>query len=343
MTKISRRTILGGMIAAPAMAAMPRIGRTAEARTLKISHQFPAGSVDSGDFRDRLTRKFAAEVEKRTNGELKFEIYPDSSLMKTIPQFSALRKGALDMSLYPLAYAGGEVPEVNIGLMPCLVTTYQQGMNWKKMPIGKSLTDSVESKGVKLVSWIWQAGGVVSRSKAVVEPDDVKGLKIRGGSREMDLMLGAAGGIISSVASNEIYPSMQTGSLDAAVTSSTSLISFRLDEIAKNVTTGRNGSFWFMLEPLLISKQIFDSLTPAQQQIVLSVGEELESFALTSSKADDDALAGVYTKAGAKVSEFSQPALEKWQAIAKATAWKDFAGRSDECATMLKQAEAVAA
>ena len=159
----------------------------------------------------------------------------------------------------------------------------------------------------------------------------------------MDLMLGAAGGIISSVASNEIYPSMQTGSLDAAVTSSTSLISFRLDEIAKNVTTGRNGSFWFMLEPLLISKQIFDSLTPAQQQIVLSVGEELESFALTSSKADDDALAGVYTKAGAKVSEFSQPALEKWQAIAKATAWKDFAGRSDECATMLKQAEAVAA
>jgi len=29
--------------------------------------------------------------------------------MKTVAQFSALRKGALDMSLYPLAYAGGEV------------------------------------------------------------------------------------------------------------------------------------------------------------------------------------------------------------------------------------------
>ena len=46
-------------------------------------------------------------------------------------------------------------------------------------------------------------------------------------------MLKEAGGIISSVPSNEIYPAMQTGSLDAAVTSSTSLISFRLEEISK--------------------------------------------------------------------------------------------------------------
>ena len=69
-------------------------------------------------------------------------------------------------------------------------------------------------------------------------PDDTKGLKIRGGSREFDLMLKEAGGIISSVPSNEIYAAMQTGSLDAAVTSSTSLISFRLEEISKAVTTG---------------------------------------------------------------------------------------------------------
>ena len=36
------------------------------ATTLKISHQFPGGSGDQGDFRDVLCRKFAAEIEKRT-------------------------------------------------------------------------------------------------------------------------------------------------------------------------------------------------------------------------------------------------------------------------------------
>src|SRR3984885_14269202 len=134
----TRRHILASTLAAPAILRFG-IGTAHAATTLKISHQFPGGTIDSGDFRDRLCRKFAAEVEKRTNGSLKFEVYPGSSLMKTVAQFSGLRKGALDMSLYPLAYAGGEVQELNIGLMPCMVTSYEQGFAWKKAEIGREL------------------------------------------------------------------------------------------------------------------------------------------------------------------------------------------------------------
>ena len=335
------RVALGGLLASPAVL---RAGRAMAApKVLKISHQFPGGTLETGDFRDRLVRKFAAEVQAKTNGELSFEIYPGSSLMKTVAQFSALRRGALDFSLYPLAYAGGEVPEVNIGLMPGLVTSYAQGLAWKKAEIGQDLMGVLDKRGVKILTWIWQAGGVASRSTGVVAPDDVKGLKVRGGSREMDQMLKAAGGIISSVPSDEIYAAMQTGSLDAAVTSSTSLISFRLQEIAKNVTTGRQGSFWFMLEPLLMSKSIFDALTPDQQKVVEDVGAGLEDFALKAAKSDDDDLAAIYAKAGVKVADFNPDALAKWRAIAEATAWKDYAGRNAACAGLLKLAEAVPA
>ena len=107
--------------------------------TLKISHQFPGGTLKDGDFRDRLVRLFAVEVEKRTKGALKFEIYPGSSLMKTNAQFSSMRKGALDMALIPLSYAGGEIPEVNIGLMPGLVVSYEQAYGWKNKPVGAEL------------------------------------------------------------------------------------------------------------------------------------------------------------------------------------------------------------
>ncbi|MGA9267975.1 MAG: C4-dicarboxylate ABC transporter, partial [Rhodomicrobium sp.] len=104
---LSRRAFVGGVALS---FAAPSILRAQAARTLRISHQFPGGAIDQGDFRDRLCRKFAAAVEQRANGALKFEIYPGSSLMKTNAQFSALRKGALDFSLCPLAYAGGEIP-----------------------------------------------------------------------------------------------------------------------------------------------------------------------------------------------------------------------------------------
>jgi len=136
---------------------------------------------------------------------------------------------------------------------------------------------------------------------------------------------------------------MQTGSLDAAVTSSTSLISFRLEEISKNLTTGRGKSFWYMLEPLLVSKSVFDALTPTQQKAMLEVGESLQAFALAEARKDDEQIAAIYTKAGVKVQDMDAATIERWRVIAEAEAWKDFADRNAECARFLRLAQSVTA
>jgi TRAP-type C4-dicarboxylate transport system substrate-binding protein len=337
----SRRHILRAAVAAPAVIAGSRLGSAAPAQMLKVSHQFPGGTIDDGDFRDRVCLKFAAEVEKRTNGAIGAQVYPNSSLMKTVPQFDAVRKGALDLSFYPISYAGGAFPELNIGLMPGVVTSYPQGAAWKTSPVGQKFSDFLASKGVIILSWIWQAGGVASRGNPIINPDDAKGLKIRGGSREMDMVLQKAGAATLSTASNELYQAMQTGACDAALTSSTSLISFRLEEVAKSLTTGRGKAYWFMLEPLIMSKQIFDKLPKAQQDIVMELGGELEQFGTKEAMADDQKVAEVYTKKGAKVADLDDAIVEKWRAIARATAWKDYADRSPLSAELLKLAEAV--
>jgi TRAP-type C4-dicarboxylate transport system substrate-binding protein len=306
---------------------------------LKISHQFPGGTLTEGDFRDRLCRRFAVEVEKRTAGALKASVYPGSSLMKTNAQFSSMRKGALDMGLVPLSYAGGEVAETNIGLMPALVPSYEQGAAWKNAEVGKLLAKVLDDKGIVVVSWIWQAGGVASRARPLLTPDDAKGMKVRGGSREMDMMLKKAGASVITLPSNEIYAAMQTGAMDAAMTSSTSFISFKLEEIAKHLTTGRDKTYWFMFEPLLMSKEIFAKLPKAQQDVVMGIGAELEKFALDAARADDKAAAEIYLKAGAKVYDMDQATLNKWQVIARETAWKDFNDKNESCAALLKAAQ----
>lgn len=339
--KISRRQALAGFAAAPAILAFGRSAAAQSATTLKISHQFPGGTIDQGDFRDRLCQLFAREVTKRTGGALKFEVYANSSLMKTNAQFSALRKGALDISLYPIAYAGGELHACNLGLMPCLVTSYEQGARWKNAPIGKAFSRIVEDKGIKIIAWIWQAGGIASRRAPILGPDDVKGITIRGGSRETDMMFAAAGAKVSTMPSNEIYIGMQTSALDAAVTSSTSLISFRLEELAKSLTSARKGSFWFMLEPLLMSKAIFDSLPAAQQQALLEVGAEMEAWGTAEARKDDEQVAAVYGAKGCQVTDFSADHLARWRKIAEDSAWADYAAKSPEAAELLKLARDV--
>jgi len=337
---ITRRHVLAIALAAPAIIAGSR-SASAAVRIVKISHQFPGGTLTEGDFRDRLCRQFAAELEKRSNGSIVGQVYPNSSLMKTVAQFSAVRKGVLDMSLYPISYAGGEFAELNIGLMPGLVSSYKQGAAWKQAAVGQRFSAFLAEKGVVIVSWIWQAGGCASRGKAIVNPEDAKGLKIRGGSREMDMVLQAAGATTLSTPSNELYAAMQTGACDAAITSSTSLISFRLEEVAKSLTTGRGKSYWFMLEPLIMSKQVFDSLSKSEQDTIMQIGVEMEAFGLTEAMADDQKVADVYSKKGAQVADLNDAIVDKWRAIARDTAWKDYSGKSALSAELLKLAEGI--
>src|SRR5689334_25361421 len=135
-----------------------------------------------------------------------------------------------------------------------------------------AVTDFLADKGILLLTWVWRAGGVASRSKPIVAPEDAKALKVRGGSREMYMVLQTAGASVLSVPSNEIYTAMQTGACDAGITSSTSLISFRLEEVSKFLTSGAKASYWFMLEPLMMSKQIFDAMPKNHQDILAPVG-----------------------------------------------------------------------
>ncbi|HEX6136117.1 MAG TPA: TRAP transporter substrate-binding protein DctP [Casimicrobiaceae bacterium] len=304
---------------------------------LKISHQFPANT----DFRDQLARKFAAEVEKRTNGQVKFQIYAGASLYKPKQQFDALASGALDMSVYPLAYSGGKLPATNLTLMPALIESYDQAYDWENAPIGKWLTDYLDQHGVKIVTWIWQAGGVASRDKPILLPADVKGLKTRGAGKEIELMLQAAGASIATFPSTETYNAMQSGVVDALWTSSASLMSFRLQEVSKYVTTARDHTFWYMFEPLLMSKATYDRLTPEQQKIVMDVGHSLQKFALEACKADDRKVADVFAKAGDKVSDMNAQQFAAWKTLARNSAWKDFADHVKDGKHLIEMADTV--
>ena len=164
---------------------------------------------------------------------------------------------------------------------------------------------------------------------------------MRGGSREMDMVLQAAGATTLSTPSNELYAAMQTGACDAAITSSTSLISFRLEEVAKSLTTGRGKSYWFMLEPLIMSKSIFDAMPKNQKDIIVALGEEMETFGTKEAMADDQKVAEVYAKKGAKVADLDDAIVDKWRAIARDTAWKDYAKKTPLSAELLTLAERV--
>jgi TRAP-type C4-dicarboxylate transport system substrate-binding protein len=310
------------MVAALGCAAMVWVAPSPTlAVELKISHQFA-----EADARNELAVQFAAKVEKATAGAVTFKIFPSSALFKAGPQYEAMLKGALDMSVFPLAYASGKVPQLEITLMPCIISGVDQGMAWRNKEIGRRVAKLSEDKGMKILTWLWYGGGIGSRGKPVILPSDVKQLKFRAAGKMFETMLNAEGASITSMASSEIYMALQTRVLDACLTSAESFISYRLYEQLEYFNTPENYSIWYMCEPLVISMKTWASLSPEHKKIFETVGMEMEK------KARDDAIAAnkevtkVFKEKGVKVHAMTQDEWKAWQKVASQTAWKTFAG-----------------
>jgi hypothetical protein len=67
-----------------------------------------------------------------------------------------------------------------------------------------------------------------------------------------------------------------------------------------------------MLEPLIMSKQTFDALSKSQQDVIMALGVEMEKFGTAEAMADDQKVADVYAKKGAKVFDLDEATVEKW-------------------------------
>jgi TRAP-type C4-dicarboxylate transport system substrate-binding protein len=295
------------------------------AMTLKVSHQFAAGDV-----RDQMARVFGDMVTKKTNGEIKFRYYPAQSLYKAKEQWDAMRQGALDMSVFPIDYASGKIPQLSITLMPCAVTSIKQGLTWKDKPIGRKVGDLMETNGVKNLVWAWFDGGLGSKVRQIVLPADVKGTKLRAAGKKFEYMMQEAGASITSMPSSETYHALSTGVLDTMLTSSASFVSYRLYEVLNYINVPRDYSIWYMAENLVISKKTWDRLTPEQQAVFLETAEWMhENWVAQNFKSLVDNLIEAYTKAGVEIHYMNKAEFDQWLEFAKKTAWKEYAQSVD--------------
>ena len=168
------------------------------------------------------------------------------------------------------------------------------------------------------------AGGFVGKDKCITKPDDVAGLQTRAAGKAFEQMLAGAGASIASMASSEIYNAMQTGVLQAANTSSSSFVSYRIYEQVKCYTPASDFALWFMYQPLLMNKSTFEGLSADQQAALRAGAAKAEAFYLEEAKKQDAASVDVYKEAGVEIASMTQEEFDAWRAIAKETSYKAF-------------------
>lgn len=302
-------------------AAALTISISANAETLKASHQWPGGK---GDVRDEMVQIIAREVGK-AGVDLEIKVYPGKSLFKPKEQWGAMVKGQLDLSAFPLDYASGRHPQFSATLMPGLVKNHDHAKRLNDSPFMADIKKIINDAGVVVIADAWLAGGFASKKVCILNPEDIKGQVTRAAGPAFEQMLAGAGASISSMPSSEIYTAMQTGVLDAANTSSGSFVSYRIYEQVKCLTAPGDYALWFMYEPILMSKKSWDKLNADQKAALLAAGIKAEAFFFEEAKKLDSKLEEIFKKAGVEVVAMNADQAAAWRQIAQNTSYKNFA------------------
>ena len=143
------------------------------------------------------------------------------------------------------------------------------------------------------------------------------------------------------MSSAEIYNAMQTGVLDAANTSSSSFVSYRIYEQVACFTPAGEYALWFMYQPMLMNKSVFDGLSAEQQEALMAAAEKAEAFYLEEAKKEDGAARDTFAQNGVEIADMTEEQFNAWRAIAQETAYKAFLEGSPDGQKLLDLALAV--
>ena len=305
------------------------------AQELRLSHQW-----STKDVRHKVAQIVADEVAAADVG-LSIRIFPSKSLFKPREQYKPLSRGQLDMSVFPLSYAGGQRPEYNLTLMPGLVKNHDHAARLNRSPFMQEIEKIMAEDDVMVLVHGYLAGGFAGKDKCITGPEDVKGVTMRAAGKAFEQMLAGAGASIASMASSEIYNALQTGVLQGANTSSSSFVSYRIYEQVKCFTPAGDVALWFMYQPLLMNKSTFEGLTEAQQKALLAGAAKAEAYYLDEAKKADAAAAEVFRKNGVEIAQMSDADFAAWREIAERTSYKAFVEQLPDGRRLLDMALAV--
>lgn len=290
----------------------------ANATELRLSHQW-----STADVRHEVAQIVADEVAA-ADVDLDIKIFPSKSLFKPREQYKPLSRGQLDMTVFPLSYAGGQQPAFNLTLMPGLVKNHDHAARLNESEFMEAIEAKMAEDDVMVLVHGYLAGGFAGKEQCITSPEDISGLQTRAAGKSFEQMLAGADASIASMASSEIYSAMQNGVLDAANTSSSSFVSYRIYEQVACYTPAGDVALWFMYQPLLMNKSTFDGLEPAQQEALLAAAAKAEAYYLEEAKRQDAESRKVFEEAGVEIAEMTPEEFEQWRALAQETSYKKF-------------------
>jgi len=211
------------------------------------------------------------ELTKRSNGRIKAEYYGNGVLGKELELFQMTATDSVQV------YKGGGWESLSGKLslwgIPFMFRSYDEIIYFEDSDFVREIAKEASHSGIYIPAIGFTAfRNIVTATKVVKEPSDLKGLKMRSPSQptilEFYKILGANP---IAMAPTDVYMALTTKTIDGGCNQSANLYGYKLYEVAKNFT-------WIDYEagvdPLMVSMSWYNSLPTELQELFDQVAKE---------------------------------------------------------------------
>jgi len=319
--------VLAGLATAagPAAAQQPIL--------IRVTNQLPPASTMT-----KGLELWKERVEKGTQGRVKVELYPSSQLFKDNEVIPAVQRKSIEAGLVVAGQFAAYDPTFAIFDLPGLFQSYPQAIRAVDGDLGRTLAARMNKLGVFPLYWALQGFVEIGTTKkALITPDDMKGLKLRVHSKELARMAQLLGASPTTIAASEVSMALSQGTVDGITTSISSFEARRWFEGAPLVT---NDKFGLVAIVIIINAELWSGL-PADIRAIVEQASKVASTSSTEAVVKEDAeIFERLRKAGVKVSQFHAAARADFEAKTQSMYEDFYKSTGDTGRAMIKSVQA---
>lgn len=254
------------------------------------------------------------EIEKRSNGSIKFDRYWDGTLVKGTDMIEALNDGRVDVTQVMPTLFTQQFPVTAVGELPFETSN--------SPALSETMREVSNADGPLREEWTKQKliplGWAIGSSSALTTKDpvetvaDLKGKRIRGNDRQ-SRVLKAAGANVINMELGEVYGSLQRGLINGVYGVPFGFIGpLKYAEVAKNFTDTGMGAA--SVNALAVSEKLWGELSDDQKKVIEEVNLEVPAKVGEMDAKFDALSCDVVKDEGGKLFVFSDEEVAKLKA-----------------------------
>jgi TRAP-type C4-dicarboxylate transport system substrate-binding protein len=304
------------LLATGVFAASALQGASAADVTLRFHQMLPPQAT----IPNLAIKPWAEKVEKESGGRIKVQLFPSMQLGGKPPElYDQVKDGVIDLTWTVLGYTPGRFPKTEAFELPFTTGLAEPASKAFQEYVQKNAMD--EFKDVHLIAVHVHGPGLFHSLTPITKLEDLKGMKVRGGSRVINIMLEQLGATPVGMPVPAVGEALSKGVITATTIPWEVVPALKVQQIAKN-STGFSGTKGLYTQTFAVAmnKAAYDKLPPDLKKVI-DANSGMFAAAMFGRAMDEGDKAGlaIAQKAGNNIITLSPEETARWQRAAAGT------------------------